>query len=65
MGLVETFTDVEGSQGRENQSLNGTGKQTKEHGWKWDKYWDQEGQHCHNQFIGKNITEQTERKRDR
>ena len=31
VGLVEAFTDVEGRQGREDQSLNGTGEQTQKH----------------------------------
>jgi hypothetical protein len=58
MGLfVHCFTDVISGESCKNQSLNGTGKEAKEHGRKWNKDWNQEGQNCHNQFVGQDISE--------
>ena len=60
MGLVEAFTDVEGRQGREDQSLNGTGEQTQKHHRQGHDQRNQVHQHAHSQFVGKDVSEQTE-----
>ena len=58
--LVNGLTDVEGGEGREDQSLDGTGKQAKEHDRQWHKQGHQGGQNGHCQFVGKDVAKQTE-----
>ena len=63
--LVNGLTDVEGGEGREDQSLNGTGKQAKQHDRQGHKQRHQRSQNGHCQFVGKDVAKQTERQGQR
>ena len=54
--LVNGLTDVEGGEGREDQSLNGTGEQAKEHDRDWQEEGNKENQNRNNQFISKDVS---------